>query len=52
MAAEIGKDQAIARGEFFRNRHPEFVVCGKGMEENNGRAVTKSPINNFGVITA
>jgi hypothetical protein len=32
MAAEIGKNQAVAGVERGGDRIPEFVVAGKGME--------------------
>jgi hypothetical protein len=49
MAAEIREDQAISRREFFRDRHPEFVVCGKRVKKDDCGTITKDSVSNLGI---
>ena len=50
MSAEIREDDSIAGRKCFGDREPEFVVDGKGVEEDDRMAVAEGPVDDFGVI--
>ena len=44
-----GRISAIARGEHFGDGQPEFMIGGKRMQQDDGRAVAERPVDDFGV---
>jgi len=52
VAPEIGEDQAVTRFEGDCHRIPEFVVTGKGMEENDGWAAPANLVEDLGIVAA
>src|SRR5204863_8015919 len=49
MAAQIRKDQPVARDQRLRDRMPELMIGGKGMKQNNRRAASEEFITDFRV---
>src|SRR5207244_13189832 len=47
MAAQIGKDQPVARDQRLRDRAPELMIGGKRMKQNNRRAAAQDFVENF-----
>ena len=41
MSAQIGENHAIAGRQLLRSRQPQFMICGKRMQQNNRRAVAQ-----------
>jgi len=52
MTANIGQDQAVARGECVCDGHPEFVAGGEWVEQNDWRAIADNPVCNVSVVAA
>src|SRR5215468_1501424 len=52
VAAQVGKDQAMAGREFLGHRHPEFVIRWKGMKQDHIGAIAQNPIGNFSVTAS
>src|SRR5207244_11687593 len=49
MAAQIRKDQPVARDQRLRDRVPELMIGGKRMKQNNRRAAAQDFVENFRV---
>ncbi len=50
VTAQIGQDQAISRRESLRDGQPEFMIDGKGMQQNDWRAVAQRPVGDLCVL--
>jgi hypothetical protein len=50
VAAEIGKDEAIASGECLGDWEPEFMMDGERMQEDDVGAGAEDPVDDFGGV--
>ena len=51
MPAQIREDDAIARSQRLCHGQPEFMIRGKRMQQNYGRAFTQHTISDLGIAT-
>src|SRR4029077_7634385 len=52
VGAQVGQDDAGARGEGLLHGQPEFVVRREGLQENQGSAVPADSVTDFGLPAA
>ena len=52
MSAQVGQDQAMARGQGVGHRQPEFMMNREGMQEDNRRTIAESPVEDVRVATS
>jgi hypothetical protein len=50
VPAQVRQYKAVPAGKQFSSCQPHFVVCGKGMQQDDGRAVTHQRVEDLSVV--
>jgi hypothetical protein len=52
VPAQIRQNDAVARGQRLSHRQPEFMIRGKGMQQNYRRTIAEHAVDDFGVTAS